>query len=368
MESRSVIPEEIWYEIMLRIPAKCLIKCTAVCKSWKTMINSSAFIDTHLRRQYGNRHLLLMKPFSNNLYLEDSTTLATDLAEYISPPVLHDSGGCYEMTMGGTCNGVICSARSATSGGTAVIWNPSVRRYLILPGPATLPTRSHQLQVHSLVYDYLTNDCKVLKIVHSAGTIDSVEIYSLRSGSWKSLCATTAGFPAYWEFVYYFMWVFMNNSLHWVQSRDEYHQEYVIVFFDFGTESFGEMALPEPLQIVDSCCSFFKYEESLAFVKIDNEEDRLQLWVMKEYGVQESWAIVFDIPRPLRMDCVTAHGSKSPDELVLTGFGYKITTVTVNMKTKEVKHHGVHGGFNPLKMDHVVESLVILDHPDAISY
>ncbi|KAK9938468.1 hypothetical protein M0R45_015201 [Rubus argutus] len=60
-------PEEVTHEILLRLPVKSLIKCSTVCQSWRSLIKSSAFIDTHLslklqsNNHNDNAHLLLLK-------------------------------------------------------------------------------------------------------------------------------------------------------------------------------------------------------------------------------------------------------------------------------------------------------------------
>lgn len=37
------IPEEIIYQILLKLPVKSVVKFSAVCKSWKSMIESPIF-------------------------------------------------------------------------------------------------------------------------------------------------------------------------------------------------------------------------------------------------------------------------------------------------------------------------------------
>ncbi|XP_050126806.1 uncharacterized protein LOC126603856 [Malus sylvestris] len=48
----DLFPEEILREILLRLPSvKSIIKCSAVCRSWKYLIQTPSFIASHLRRR-----------------------------------------------------------------------------------------------------------------------------------------------------------------------------------------------------------------------------------------------------------------------------------------------------------------------------
>ncbi|KAB2617664.1 F-box/kelch-repeat protein [Pyrus ussuriensis x Pyrus communis] len=58
-------PPEIVHEILIRLPATSLVKCTSVCKTWRSMIINRSFFSVHLTRrgnlagQNGTRLLLL---------------------------------------------------------------------------------------------------------------------------------------------------------------------------------------------------------------------------------------------------------------------------------------------------------------------
>ncbi|KAL6134919.1 hypothetical protein ACLB2K_067147 [Fragaria x ananassa] len=55
------LPEEVVVEILLRLPVKSFIKCSVVCTSWKSLVESSSFMDTHLTRRNDDTNLLLLK-------------------------------------------------------------------------------------------------------------------------------------------------------------------------------------------------------------------------------------------------------------------------------------------------------------------
>jgi len=115
-----------------------------------------------------------------------------------------------------------------------------------------------------------------------------VNVYSLKSGSWKKAesspdyqpVASKVG-PA----------VFLDGCIHWF-SRRTIDQKDTIVAFDLAEEKFREVPLPNS---IDSCklavlggclCTF--------------DETRPDVWVMKEHGVQKSWTkFTINHPEPL---------------------------------------------------------------------
>ncbi|KAM1669617.1 hypothetical protein ACFX15_042539 [Malus domestica] len=64
--------EEIIGEILVRLPSvKSVIKCTAVCMSWKYLIESPSFIDAHLRRRLLLNQIQVADNDDNQLAADD---------------------------------------------------------------------------------------------------------------------------------------------------------------------------------------------------------------------------------------------------------------------------------------------------------
>ncbi|OMO82740.1 hypothetical protein COLO4_22868 [Corchorus olitorius] len=60
------LPIDLFAEILVRLPIQDLVKSTAVCKSWNSLIKTPAFISTHLEKTISfnnskNTHLLLFR-------------------------------------------------------------------------------------------------------------------------------------------------------------------------------------------------------------------------------------------------------------------------------------------------------------------
>ncbi|XP_059451108.1 F-box/kelch-repeat protein At3g06240-like [Corylus avellana] len=122
-----------------------------------------------------------------------------------------------------------------------------------------------------------------------------VEIYTLQTGIWRSI--TAPGSPYIirdWSSS-----VFVNGVLHWLaHTWDQAPFRNVIVSFNMKDEAFGELSMPKSLQGLENLnVTVALVDGLLALVpcnKLGNEASEA-VWVMKEYGVAESWSKLFDI-------------------------------------------------------------------------
>ncbi|KAI5311641.1 hypothetical protein L3X38_040814 [Prunus dulcis] len=131
------VPEDIIYEILLKLPVRSLLRFTAVCKSWNCMIKSSTFITHHLI-QKEDVQLLLHNP-QYGMYLlykdddNDDGRSSSTLREYTNldnPYDFYDRGLASHFV--GTCKGLVCLAVEDIDS-IALVWNPSIRKFVVLP-------------------------------------------------------------------------------------------------------------------------------------------------------------------------------------------------------------------------------------------
>ncbi|TQD94331.1 hypothetical protein C1H46_020145 [Malus baccata] len=105
---------------------------------------------------------------------------------------------------------------------------------------------------------------------------------------------------------------FVRGALHWIQKNGVQH---FIVSFDLSTEVFGEITMPEPDStwkkrkltfqpgtLLNGFSRICRYGESLAFFEKSPDTYSasesgmlLSMWVMKEYGVAESWIKLYTV-------------------------------------------------------------------------
>ncbi|BFG29522.1 hypothetical protein CerSpe_157960 [Prunus speciosa] len=358
-------PDEIIDKILVRLDPKSLIKFSAVCKSWRSLIKSPTFIHTHLSRtiqpnNQNDSHLLLLvstKADTGMIYsfrwdnpeFSEYTRLIDRFAD-------NEERSAWYLNVVGTCNGLVCLSLGYNK---LRIWNPSVRRFVILPSPI-----SEYIARYAFGYDSRNNDYKVLRTVNLPGQTEcyQAEIWSLARGSWKSLGVGSTGRGFLSELIQ--QPALVNDAVHWVQLNTT-KGENGIMWFDMVSESFGETRVPQC--VTKMLMLTFRHEENLALLTWDSASEyhpcSYDIWVMKEYGVQESWTKLFSarhkefIIRPL---CWRNSG-----EIVFKMFGGGL--LSLDVQTEQIKYL-TRDGNDCYFLDYYVESLVLLGEANAISY
>lgn len=372
------LPEEMVNGILLRLPVKSLVKCTAVCKSWSSLIKSSAFIGAHLRENDDARLLLLngatpttVSPF---YCLHWDNSEFGEYANLIAPPINTDRNFVdYAI---GTCNGLVCLVVAAS---LLVLWNPLIRKYVCLPRPSPAPTKSFE-ESFAFGYDSVNNDYKVLRLRLNGKGIRSkrvceAEVWSLARGTWKSvtskrvkLCYTSFDCET----------ASVNSALHWAQCDDFVKPTVSIVSFDLVNESFHQVEMPPNLMLrkVRDNTHVLRYGDSIALFETGFYEEvaDFDLWVMKEYGVAESWTKLCTVSLPM-VYILRPFGFRRTGEVVVQvaydGDLYEWDMLKmlklVDPKSKQVKDFGTDGCRYHF-VGSFTESLVLLDQANVISY
>ncbi|KAI8556185.1 hypothetical protein RHMOL_Rhmol05G0232400 [Rhododendron molle] len=195
----------------------------------------------------------------------------------------------------GCCDGLMCIESKCI----LFLWNPSTRKSKKLPR-LNLPPAHVRLYGFGLGYDASIDDCIVvlmLKDWRSIGIALEVKIYTLRTNSWRRIGDFPHGRPYYRLRPGVFFngalpicpGVFFNRALLWKLDTSG-----LIVSLDLAKETYGEFLKPE---YHDGC----SYEMLCAFsgclcALYDYHRIRVDVWVMKEYGIRESWTKLVMVP------------------------------------------------------------------------
>lgn len=197
------------------------------------------------------------------------------------------------MSVYGSCNGLVCLVAMDD----IYLWNPSTRESKRLPRFKLSDSNSRYNNnvfanwgVFGFGYDDSKNDYKV--VFHFNGFQGSerrteAHIYSLRTNSWRRIDPTYRGIlggePS----------KCFNGIVHWMNKPLRFNYPRSIVCFDFVEETYGEV--PQPIYGDKSWLwSLGELEGSLCLLT-DSSKNRADVWVMKEYGVKESWTKLFTI-------------------------------------------------------------------------
>uniref|UniRef100_M1CWH8 F-Box protein n=2 Tax=Solanum tuberosum TaxID=4113 RepID=M1CWH8_SOLTU len=296
------LPSELITEIFLRLPVKSLLQYRSVSKYWLDLISSPRFIKSHLSLSTSNKenthHKWLMVMFNKNMYtricslrslFNDSVTKTS----YLNIPMKEPYESYHILS---SVNGLICLTCRAGEKGDLILWNPSIRKCRKLPSFESELINVNCYYRCGFIYDELHDDYKVVVILfeHNRSNRIEIKIYSLRSNSWRSVdhsCPPSG----------YFLndcGKFVNGKLHWttLTSGLGYNTKEIsqnIVSFDLTDEkwgkaekpTFGEGDIDSRLEVLGSNLSVFCY----------NKRRYVSVWVMKEYGVKESWKKMFTI-------------------------------------------------------------------------
>ncbi|CAO2828418.1 unnamed protein product [Amaranthus hypochondriacus] len=236
----SDLPLNIKTQILARLPVKTLLKCRAVCQSWRACIESPSFISKH-RDLYNKEHSknshLLLSETSSRFCLQRVTNgqKLTNLA--FRPPFFPDS---IIPWIYGACNGLFLLKLN-----DICLWNPFLRKLLILP-PCPIAIPFHFTN-YVLGFSTSCDDYKVLAYrLHTISNGNEYEpamaVYSLRNHLWIDLMNVDA-WTSLRAPVSCDKYVYCGSIVYWFTEGNIG----IIHSFDFNTEEYINIAVPEPL-------------------------------------------------------------------------------------------------------------------------
>lgn len=375
------LPPELLIEILIRVPVKSLVCFTSVAKSWYALITSPTFIKTQLNRiqhQNDSNTRMLLRRYTHDdreehysLHSDDEVlcennnggdSFALKSTELFFP--FRNPNGYFRIV--GTCNGLVCSSDDLFGIPKSItLWNPLIRKYVSSPSPTINPPFPHMFVLGFGVDSQ--KDYKVVRIVYRRlGEFEymvppDVEVYTLSLGFWRSIgnVGLRCCIPD-------FVWsqAFLNGVVHWVayQSRGQGNGtsfRSLVVGFGLDNEKFNEIMLPGALADEVTMNLVLKtYRNSLAVIfqgGIDNKY--CDIWVMKEYGVVESWTRMYSIDLVHGMVKVVGF-RKHGDILVSKGSN---ELATYDPRTCDIKELGIKGSFRSFYADSFTETLALLE-------
>ncbi|CAJ2633562.1 unnamed protein product [Trifolium pratense] len=333
---RSYLNHDIIIFILSKLPLKSFKRFECVCKSWATL-----FQDSYFKTIYTNKFI----SNNNNNYNDDDTYLVPEHVMgrahfYMLPgqrfedrvkidwpsPFQEDSAGIYILGAA-SINGILCLNQKYTR--RLVLWNPTTGEFKVIPYGICEdlpPNRQPHYNLHGFGYDHVTNDYKVIQFVDSfLGGEDEDEqneewveedpssyekfwmIYSLRSNSWRKLDLNLPN-CCYGFTQNRLVGVYTNGVCHWWaiaygpeniedEDEDEDEEEYLLSF-NFSNELMFTTPSPSYLGVrpkvaVDRCLVLLN--ESIALISIDLKMTTIQISILGELGVRESWTKLFTV-------------------------------------------------------------------------
>ncbi|KAK1358309.1 hypothetical protein POM88_051565 [Heracleum sosnowskyi] len=276
MATTCYLPEEIIFIVLSLLPVKSLVQFSLVCKSWQSIISSTHFIQTQ-------RNNSEKKQPSSVLYCDYADKVVyidtpEDSVKLRLPSIIKDRNIkiC-------SCHGLVCLA--GFSKPIVYIWNPSTRRFKILPAPNK---RSKYFEPGiGFGFDPVSGDYKILRIVIHSNFVTEAELYSSNDDSWKDI-----EIP---ETLQKFLprpssrCVYTKNGVVYVEGCDG------ILSFDLKNEEFG--ILYEYPQYTKPNSRIFDVEGSVAMIFRSDpvKKSANSLWMLNDVCGKLSWTKKFDL-------------------------------------------------------------------------
>ncbi|XP_060209027.1 F-box/kelch-repeat protein At3g23880-like [Lycium barbarum] len=288
------LPPELITEILSRLPVKSLLRLKCVSKSFVALISSPEFIKTQLcistnNKDYANHRLLLrykclLKDCSLRSVLYESVMEVS----HLNYPMTNQRKTFW--TVVGSVNGLICLSNEAN---VLCLWNSSIRKFKKFPD---FITHLRVRVVYGFGYDEFYDDYKVVRCVYYDGSWPRVDvkIYSLKDDSWRSICYAPPDGVRLWG-----SGKFVNGKLHWANNTGPVRDKgWNIISIDLADDKWEKVEQP--------CCGEEEgvlvlgvLGNNLSVISKDNHlRTHIDVWVMKEYGVKESWTKMFTVKCP----------------------------------------------------------------------
>ncbi|XP_009620515.1 F-box protein CPR1-like [Nicotiana tomentosiformis] len=317
------LPKDVVINVLIRLPVKSMIRLKCISKALYILIGSTTYTNLHLNRTRTTKDELILfkcsfkeepQRFKNVLsFLSgvDNGGFNPILPDLDVPYLTTDYGSIFHQLIGPS-HGLI----ALTDSDAIVLLNPTTRHYrLVPPCPFGCPKGYHRT-IEGIGFGFVSilNDFKVVRISdvfwdppygYPEGRDSKVDVYELSTDSWRELEPVQVP-RVYWlpcsEMVY-------KEAVHWFATIDEV----VILCFDIGTEFFRNFKMPGACYFIkQSRYGLIVLNESLSLIcypdpgcAIDPTQDFIHIWIMKEYGISESWIKKYTIkPLPIESPLV----------------------------------------------------------------
>ncbi|XP_074286845.1 F-box protein CPR1-like [Silene latifolia] len=289
----KTIPQEILTNILARLPAKSIGRCRCVSKPWCHLLSEPHFIKAHLdltKEFMDNERITLISSVSNTLFSTsithhssaEITSLATELSFVVAPDFWTEGMP--------SCDGLILIGNDANK--RLLVNSTTNKTRELTVSPYALDPHG-SFTMYGLGYDHVSDDYKVVTLSYYDTdneyepdcTEMFVNVYSVRNGTWKQAESS----PYDHAVGHLVSGVFVGGFIHWLASRTSDYSS-AIVRFDLTEEKFSELPAPSSVDGENFVLNRLAVLGGCLCMSPSNSQKETEIWVMKEYGVEQSWS------------------------------------------------------------------------------
>ncbi|GMI70363.1 F-Box Protein92 [Hibiscus trionum] len=284
------LPHPLILDILSRLPINFLFHCRCVCKRFLCFISDPDFAPLHLQRSpvcilINTRPLQKTRKRLHSSYVvangESFQVSRLNFTPKSNVPI-------WDISDMSACNGLLCLV-GPEKHDSFYVCNPILGEFITIPPPFKDRSRD---SFWGLGYSSVSNQYKLLQSYYPRieSAAKTAEIYTIGTGAWRSI----GNAPT--DLVSLPSNAFVNGALHWHNISPRGGE--FINSFDFDAEQFGIVPPPDHFKesnkkyaeftmtgVLGGCLFIINFEASTQF----------DIWVMKEYGVKESWTKQFVI-------------------------------------------------------------------------
>ncbi|XP_021740884.1 F-box protein CPR30-like [Chenopodium quinoa] len=311
-QNRGIPTDVILTEILPRLPANSLLRLKWVCKEWQLFISSTKFIINHALHpnSLSSRSVLFIDPYTSLTAFDFGDSGNVRIIKF----------GRYSTTnpifLIGSCNGLVLLICSHAQTGLVLspsfllnygfdyrVYNPVLQLDIVIPQPLGFVLRSDHFAAQDCSFGFgsvSTHDCLEFFIVAVNIRMGNVAVFESSTRRWVIMHTLRRNLPILFQDAWYVhSGTLVNEALHWgvtvgmnlrciavfdLVSRRR------IKFMKLPYAYFGEPDCPD---IVRSAFSLCRINDRLCAWAYYNGGYVVDMWMLKEYDVWESWTRLF---------------------------------------------------------------------------
>lgn len=281
------LPPDVVLDILSRLPITTLVLAKSVCRAWRRIIQGSVLPSKHLSRMAENDPCIIFQshwPIPNQYYIVDFSAWNEG-----NKALKNISVSTMDANLVGSCNGLLCFSNSSR----IHICNPLTEDSKELPKLSKDPGEAGIL---GFGFSPTTMEYKLVEIVHrkrrtkashnlaASNSFQSVvRVLTLGNPSWRTL-----GMVPY-RFVRQSSQAMVSGRFHWISQPGKYDVDSQFISFDLTSEQF--QVIPKPNNCGRSNRAFYELLVLRGHLcaAASDASGGLEIWIMKEYNVKESW-------------------------------------------------------------------------------